>query len=37
MEAGILIGVISTVTVVAIYFWVVRRSSQEPRQEAGQR
>ena len=37
MEAGILIGVISTCTVLAIYFWVVRRSSQEASREPSQR
>jgi hypothetical protein len=29
MEVGILIGVVSLLTVVAVYFWVVRRHDQE--------
>ncbi len=31
MAEGILIGVISMITVVCIYFWIVKRSSDEPK------
>jgi hypothetical protein len=37
MEVGLVIGLISTVTVVAVYFWVVRRPSEEASREASQR
>jgi hypothetical protein len=30
METGVVIGVVSLLSVVAVYFWVVRRSQQEP-------
>jgi hypothetical protein len=34
MEVGIAIGLISMLSVVAVYFWVVRRPGQEqPAQE----
>jgi hypothetical protein len=33
MEAGITIGLISMLGVVAIYFWVVRRAHQEVAQK----
>jgi hypothetical protein len=29
MEVGILIGVVSLLSVLAVYFWVVRRHDQE--------
>jgi hypothetical protein len=29
MEVGIVIGLVSLLSVVAIYFWVVRRASNE--------
>ncbi len=34
MEAGIVIGLISMLGVVTIYFWVVRRANQEQNAEA---
>jgi hypothetical protein len=37
MEVGVVAGVIALLGVVSIYFWVVRRSSQEKSAEAGQR
>ena len=37
MFEGVLIGVISSLTVVAIYFWVVKRASEDPAQQAAQK
>jgi hypothetical protein len=31
MTEGVLIGVISMITVVCVYFWIVRRSSEDPK------
>ena len=31
MAEGVLIGVISMITVVCIYFWIVKRSSEDPK------
>jgi hypothetical protein len=38
MEVGVVAGLIALLSVVAVYFWVVRRSSQEQQNtEASQR
>ena len=37
MPVGVVIGVIALLGVTCIYFWVVRRASQEQNAEAGQR
>ena len=33
MEVGIAIGLISMLSVLAIYFWIVRRANREAAQE----
>jgi hypothetical protein len=37
MIEGVLIGVISMLTVVTVYFWVVKRASEDPSQQAAQK
>jgi hypothetical protein len=31
MEVGILIGTVSLLSVLAVYFWIVRRHESEPK------
>jgi hypothetical protein len=37
MFEGVLIGVISMLTVVTIYFWIVKRASEDPQQQPAQK
>lgn len=37
MFEGVLIGVVSMLTVVTIYFWIVKRASEDPAQQPAQK